>query len=120
MVLGNDITYGITVWRLWKRRNQVIFYEKLFSSQVVLNQVQNLLANKNKTSFAYPHMQRTYSNIEISWNKSTSEWVKCKTNGSVKTTMFKVVCGGVIRDDSGAWLGGVACNLGTCTVLNYE
>ncbi|GAU20014.1 hypothetical protein TSUD_273490 [Trifolium subterraneum] len=52
--------------------------------------------------------------------KPTRGFVKCNTDGAVNQTIHKAACGGVIRDDTGAWIGEVARNLGSCTVLMAE
>jgi ribonuclease HI len=47
-------------------------------------------------------------------------WVKCNTNGDLIPQNQSAACGGVFRDESGAWRGGFVRNIGTCSALMSE
>ncbi|GAU26920.1 hypothetical protein TSUD_05900 [Trifolium subterraneum] len=65
-------------------------------------------------------MQGNYANIEINWKKLLNGWVKCNSDGAVMSARHKAACSGVIRDESGAWISGVARSVGYCSVLMAE
>ncbi|MCI34447.1 ribonuclease H protein, partial [Trifolium medium] len=47
-------------------------------------------------------------------------WIKCNTDGALVAQNQQAGCGGVFRNESGAWLGGFARKLGSCSTLMAE
>ncbi|KAF7842964.1 ribonuclease H [Senna tora] len=63
---------------------------------------------------------RRSEEILVSWEKPDSGWVKVNSDGAVKLAIGSAGCGAIIRDEHGAWVGGVIRALGRCSVLKAE
>lgn len=115
---GWHLTFGFTIWLLWKYRNQVVFNGLTFDPLVVVKQVNFYLSELNSNSF--PHMQPSYRQIVIGWKPRPDEWIKLNVDES-KSHQSKIAgCGGVLRGSTGYWLRGFSRNLGNCSVLLEE
>ncbi|MCI20290.1 ribonuclease H protein, partial [Trifolium medium] len=69
---------------------------------------------------AYPHMTGAYATIQVQWKFPRQGWIKCNTDGALVSQNQQADCGGVFRNESGAWLGGFARKLGSCSALMAE
>ena len=58
--------------------------------------------------------------MEISWSPPNRDWVKVNVDGASKGNLGKARCGGLIRDETGRWLGGFTSKLGICNALTVE
>ncbi|KAF7843768.1 ribonuclease H [Senna tora] len=60
------------------------------------------------------------SKAEEFWEKPEPGWVKFNTDGAVSLSNQIAGCGGIFRDDTGAWMCGYLENLGTLNPLGAE
>ncbi|MCI69371.1 ribonuclease H, partial [Trifolium medium] len=55
----------------------------------------------------------------VHWKASSGERVVLNTDGA-RESYLRCGCGGLIRGDSGEWIGGFAHGIGECSVLVAE
>ncbi|WJX29889.1 hypothetical protein P8452_18486 [Trifolium repens] len=92
----------------------------MFDQQAVILHVSNLLLDVNQTVTTAPHMDKSYRNIQVGWNRPENGWIKCNTDGAVIAQNHQAGCGGVFRDESGSWMRGFARMVGNCSVIMAE
>lgn len=56
----------------------------------------------------------------VKWKAPPAAWVTINVDGSCYRTIGKAACGGLLRDQTGSWLGGYTFNIGCCTVEEAE
>lgn len=58
--------------------------------------------------------------VLLGWVFPQYDWIKCNTNGSCLAGGNQTGCGGMLRDNTGSWVGGFIRDLGTGSVLTAE
>jgi len=64
------------------------------------------------------HPSKAPKIIEVLWNPSTFQWIKCNTDGSANSTTS--ACGGIFRDKDSNFLMCFAQNTGQGTTFHAE
>ncbi|KAL8159278.1 LOW QUALITY PROTEIN: hypothetical protein V2J09_000815 [Rumex salicifolius] len=90
-----DVLFSVTLWWLWRWRNDRVFGGRHQRSDVVrflLKQVREFEGGTDRRG--------------VAWTKPGLEWVKVNTDGAKENSLGIATAGGVIRDDAGRWICG--------------
>ncbi|PNX99881.1 ribonuclease H, partial [Trifolium pratense] len=98
--------------KTWMFKNQQVFDGKQFQTQHVINQVRALAADIQRIGHEAPHMGQQCHTVEVGWKPPVTGWIKCNSDGVLVTLKNKAACGGIIRDNSGGWITGLAWDKG--------
>ncbi|KAL4278400.1 hypothetical protein GQ457_03G030660 [Hibiscus cannabinus] len=113
------VRVAITCWLLWKRRCRLLFAPGDGLMEDVLSRGGRLVEECSRASNAargtQPGRVRTST-----WSKPRVGWVKLNVDASVSTVDRSAGVGGVIRDNQGKWLFGLARFVGRYEVLLAE
>lgn len=85
--------FALTIWWLWKWRNNAIFTGRFHSIQ-------------SKVQWE-----------SRSWKGHEEGAVKVNYDGSIDHLTNKLGCGGLIRDERDKWIGDFVNNIGSCTLV---
>ena len=112
--------FGVAVHFLWCIRNEEIFERLAPTPEEIFNRFQAVLHGRLLATVFRTHTIGADRQVSfIGWELSPSNWVKINSDGSVLDSV-KASCGGLIRDDSGAFLDGFSMNLGSCLITIAE
>ncbi|XP_019163602.1 PREDICTED: uncharacterized protein LOC109159944 [Ipomoea nil] len=120
--VSDNITFAVTLWWVWKWRNEAIFKNLVKPLSVKVQQIRTHIEDINN-SFArcmnpIPTVDQSWK--MLTWKKPPPGTLKLNIDGSVAPLSLTAGCGGVIRNSSGEWITGFIAKLGTCTPLEAE
>jgi hypothetical protein len=98
------ILFGIIFWCIWAHRNQLVFEDKFFDGEAVVIHTRSLLQDINRVDNTFPHMEKSYSYIQVGWTNPSDGWLKCNTNEAQIALNHQAGCDRVFRDESISWL----------------
>ncbi|CAN1824667.1 Putative ribonuclease H protein At1g65750 [Linum perenne] len=114
---------GITLWYLWKSRNEFIFAAKRESAETVARrcsnwkvQVEHAMARDSRLQSG----QARRTEAQISWEPGPIDWATVNVDGSVLRSPDRAAAGGVVRSVDGRAIGAFVANLGCCSVTRAE
>lgn len=115
--------FAITLWWIWKWRNDAIFSNKLAPLQVRVNWIiSQWIETNNAFTKAEIQMnkekQRSWK--KMCWAKPQGDFMKINVDGIVNLSTNRAGCGGILRDSKGEWRGGFVNNMGVCSPLQAE
>ncbi|KAJ1380964.1 Ribonuclease H domain [Sesbania bispinosa] len=119
--LGGDwcLVFGLTVWNLWRCRNEVVFENKVSSTKEVIGRIRNLA--QVGSVLCLPSIDTVRHGVMfVRWCNPELGWIKFNVDGLVKSASRNAGCGGVIRDHRGNWVGCFSFNIGSSSVLMAE
>nr|GMC99849.1 reverse transcriptase [Ipomoea batatas] len=105
--------FAITLWWLWKWRNEDVFKGVQNRIQKKANWIEMQVA-ETRAAFERaraPGSRDTRRSL-LRWSKPESGWLKLNTDGRRNRRTGIAGCGGVFRDDKGNWIEGFIANLG--------
>ncbi|XP_057428997.1 uncharacterized protein LOC130722320 [Lotus japonicus] len=115
------LLFGLTTWQIWKDRCDLIFNNHITLPCNLIILIYSL-AEEITRNLARP---TTVHNLHC--RKQTIHWVKpdhgvwkLNTDGSVRESIGKATCGGLIRDWEGKFIKGFCNNLAFCNPLFAE
>ncbi|CAN1811593.1 Putative ribonuclease H protein At1g65750 [Linum perenne] len=118
------LLFGVTIWLLWKTRNEAIFEQKFVTSDQlrlrVLHWITGVRERMRADSQALSGSLRTREEVLASWRPAPEGWITINTDGSVVHDQHQAAAGGIFRDHSGRRLACFAVNLGHCTIMRAE
>ncbi|KAK7244185.1 hypothetical protein RIF29_39003 [Crotalaria pallida] len=119
-----DVTFGTGLQVIWHMRNLSVFEGKAINVQGAVMQI-NLLANEYNKCNALSRVGLNCNNSSsspslIGWSPPMEGWVKLNSDGSVKSVDGLATCGGVLRNNMGAFLGAFSIKLGHTSIMNAE
>ncbi|CAN1792273.1 Putative ribonuclease H protein At1g65750 [Linum perenne] len=119
----NGLGVGITLWYLWKYRNEFLFSAKRESARTVARRSQSWkftfeAALAREVSLNPTQGRRIES--QISCEPGPWDWVTVNVDGSVQRNPSRAAAGGVVRSCDGQALGAFVANLGCCSVTRAE
>ncbi|KAJ1415138.1 Ribonuclease H domain [Sesbania bispinosa] len=117
---GNwSLIFGLSVWQLWRCRNERVFDNKAVSSVEVVGRIHNLA--RIGDAHCLSGLDQNHRGMKlVRWCSPEQGWIKFNVDGSVKSASKSTGCGGVMRDHCGNWMGGFFFNLGSSSVLMAE
>lgn len=115
-----SLIFGITLSCIWYARNRVVFSGTNFSPQSVSHHVAALCLEVQSALASSPHLTRRYGQQSVAWSCPQPSWWKVNVDGAVRSRDSLAACGGVFRDENGAWRGGFVHYIGTCSILLAE
>ncbi|CAN1729274.1 Putative ribonuclease H protein At1g65750 [Linum perenne] len=119
-----SLIFGITLWILWKARNEDIFDNRSVTSDQLRLRVLNWTAGVRETmkaeSRALSGVVKRSRETLLKWIPAPDDWITVNCDGSVIHPHGQAAAGGIIRDSSGRRLAVFAANLGTCTITRAE
>nr|KYP40981.1 Putative ribonuclease H protein At1g65750 family [Cajanus cajan] len=102
IILHTDvINLSITLWWVWRFRNNMLFNGELWTISAVRRKV-TLSTVENSV---YNDKRRLWMEQPL-WRPPEHPWAKLNTNGSWLSDISTMGMGGVIRDWAGRWRGG--------------
>ncbi|KAL4310298.1 hypothetical protein GQ457_01G018690 [Hibiscus cannabinus] len=111
--------FAILCWLLWKRRCNFLFDTNVeLSDNIVLRG--NRMVGACTQPAAASMGSRKGRARGPSWIKPRMGWIKANVDASVSMVDRSAGAGGVLRDDSGAWISGYARYVGRCDALLAE
>ncbi|KAL9462413.1 hypothetical protein AB3S75_000421 [Citrus x aurantiifolia] len=113
------VCFGVTVWRLWYWRNDVLFNHGSWDSSFIVTDIKArtyeiLRCIKQPLTVKQKKVEKM-----IRWRAPTWPSVSLNTDGARKG-FGQTGAGGLLRDFTGNWIMGFIVNLGTCSVLSAE
>lgn len=119
-----NLIFAITLDRLWWARNELVFKQITPSSACTTTRIKHLVDEVQNSDRLLNGLCRKVShqllNSNINWEVPVLGYAKLNCDGAVRSFNEKAACGGVLRDDNGAFLWGFAVKLGRCTVTQAE
>ncbi|CAA0811177.1 Polynucleotidyl transferase- ribonuclease H-like superfamily protein [Striga hermonthica] len=116
MIMGCEWSkvFAAVLWRLWKRRCEVVFdSHAMIDGEKVLNVIASSI---RELVDAYPPKGNKMTTGKlIAWLKPEEGFVKLNTDGAAKVNPGVAGAGGLIRDEEGRWRTGFMAHLGVCT-----
>ncbi|KAF7812631.1 28 kDa heat- and acid-stable phosphoprotein [Senna tora] len=117
-------TFVVCAWRLWWRRNKVVFEGvKEDKGQVfwdVLFRAKEISESWEKVEGVSRKRMERKKEILVGWKPPDMDWYKVNVDASVNKDNSAAVCGGLLRDSSGSWIKGFTFNIGDCSVIEAE
>ncbi|CAN1186551.1 Putative ribonuclease H protein At1g65750 [Linum perenne] len=119
-----EVTFGITIWILWKERNEAIFEGKPATCDQLRLRVLHWIAGVRETMRA--DSQVTSKDVtrrmdtHIGWKAGPSDCITINTDGSVIQPHSRAAAGGVLRTSLGRPVSSFAANLGRCSIMRAE
>ncbi|KAJ1431095.1 putative ribonuclease H protein [Sesbania bispinosa] len=96
--VGDDwcLIFGLTIWHLWRRRNEVVFQNVEVDTDTIISRVQSLANLSNSVDL---HSSRAVRSSEqwVRWSSPEEGWFKFNVDGSVNIASKKAGCGGILR-----------------------
>lgn len=114
-----NMIFAITVWWVWKWRNEVVFSQKTVDINQKIKWLKEKIVETN-TAFEKARKRdgdRTSCRQHYYWKPPEQGWIKINTDGCSKPLTNAAACGAVLRDSQATFKGGVMCNLGRCTAV---
>ena len=112
------ILFPFAIWNIWKYRNDFVFNRKMQNLNLVAD-IQNI-AVEFMYCVSHPRVLPCRFIKRVSWEKPPLGWAKLNTNGAAVGRSGLARCGGLIRDDKGAWLAGFSRNIGSTSSYAAE
>ena len=113
-----NVLFSFNLWLIWKQRNQVVF-----NSENVNPNLAKVISAQASEFFLYafhPSRNKRIVLRQVKWEKPEVGWLKLNTDGSWNATLGKAAGGGLIRDDLGSWVVGLARKLGNVNSFTAE
>ncbi|CAN1170985.1 Putative ribonuclease H protein At1g65750, partial [Linum perenne] len=119
-----SLPFGITIWLLWKSRNEAIFEQKPGTSDQLRLRVLHWIVGVRETMKADSQVEfggaKQREEVLIQWCPTPEEFVTINTDGSVILPNKSASAGGIIRDWQGRKVAVFAANLGSCSIMRAE
>ena len=111
------VCFGVTVWRLWYWRNDVLFNHGSWDNSSIVTDIKArtyeiLRCIKQPLTVKQKKVEKM-----IRWRAPIWPSVSLNTDGA-KKGFGQTGVGGLLRDFNGNWIMGFLVNLGTCSVLS--
>ncbi|KAA3474645.1 reverse transcriptase [Gossypium australe] len=117
---GSDLTwsclFGMIAWRIWKKRNLLIFQKISWTATEVVKASSSWARQYAATRDIHKSTLQS-SNISTISNEN---WVILSTDGAVNSIIGAAAAGGVARDHEGNWITGFSRFLGVCSPMEAE
>ncbi|KAF7808539.1 putative ribonuclease H protein At1g65750 family [Senna tora] len=117
------LTFVVCAWRLWWRRNKLVFEDVKEDSRKifweVLFRTREISEAWKKVDVGSPQ-KGPKKEISVSWKPPEVGWTKINVDGSVSMDGCSAACGILARDCSGNWVKGFTFNIGDCSILEAE
>ncbi|KAL2902408.1 hypothetical protein RDABS01_027490 [Bienertia sinuspersici] len=118
-----SMTFSLTLWWIWKWRNQRIFrveesepVNKMEFIKCKVEETKSALERDLLTNFSHIRRQELY----IRWTPPPYGWIALNTDGASKGCPGPAGAGGILRDYTGKCLRYFSANLGVCTAMRAE
>nr|GMD40682.1 putative RNA-directed DNA polymerase [Ipomoea batatas] len=122
-VENGPILFAITLWWIWRWRNEIIFKGKSMDIDHKIRWINMQVAESVR---AFEKISQPASNTHnkvqrlIRWTKPPDGWTKMNIDGSRDTLTGHASCGGLLRDVNGNWLLGFKAKVGHCSIEEAE
>ncbi|CAN1139259.1 Putative ribonuclease H protein At1g65750 [Linum perenne] len=120
----NNLLFGITVWCLWKSRNELIFQNKQDEPQTVRARVNFwravVIRSWSDAMNCRGPIASSRSVVDVGWKPALEGWETLNSDGSVIRNPTSAAAGWVIRNMVGRVLVAGAINLGRCSITRAE
>ncbi|CAL5371297.1 unnamed protein product [Camellia sinensis] len=114
-----DTVFVVTLWRLWKARNNVVFNQEAIHTQELVRQIQHEAA-KIHYAFHTDHFTGDYLHFKTNWCPPCAGKIKLNTDGCSKGNPGPAGYGGLCRDARGTWIFGFHGKLESVTSEEAE
>ncbi|CAN1144666.1 Putative ribonuclease H protein At1g65750 [Linum perenne] len=118
------LSFSITIWILWKARNEATFENKLATCDQLRLRVLHWIVGVRETMTAHSQViskgAKGHVEAHIGWRAGPSDYVTINTDGSVLQPHSQAAAGGILRTRRGHPVGSFAANLGRCSIMRAE
>ena len=112
------ILFPFAIWNIWKYRNDFVINRKMQNLNLVTD-IQNQAVEF--MCCVSPLRELSWRIIKrVRWEKPPLGWAKLNTDGVVARNLGLARCGGLIKDEQGAWLVGFSRNIESTTSYAVE
>ncbi|CAA0806228.1 Polynucleotidyl transferase- ribonuclease H-like superfamily protein [Striga hermonthica] len=115
-VLDSDwrFVFATCLWRIWKRRCEVVFNSScVVDAEKLLKVIESSIIELNS---AFPKLEKgSITEGQVAWEKPKEGFIKINTDGACKGNPGILAAGGLLRDANGQWIVGFIAHLGICT-----
>ncbi|KAE8685335.1 hypothetical protein F3Y22_tig00111099pilonHSYRG00216 [Hibiscus syriacus] len=118
-----DIHFGVMIWCIWTRRNQVNFYKETTAFEGITprnTRIKEEITRALHNRVVRQRVQERPGVGGISWEAPPTDWVKLNTDGGWRSDSGWATCGGVFRNSDADWILGFSQKIGCCTVVDVE
>ncbi|CAN1179214.1 Putative ribonuclease H protein At1g65750 [Linum perenne] len=116
-------TFGITLWYLWKARNELIFSDSHNPADALARKIQSwtkTVADAIDRDARLTQDTTVRSLEQIAWDPGPGDLITVNTDGSVLHQPNRAAAGGIVRSSDGRALGAFVANLGSCSITRAE
>ncbi|KAF5474944.1 hypothetical protein F2P56_006796 [Juglans regia] len=92
---------AVVAWRIWKRRNEVVFQQEFISPNSLLKQATQKLKELRLLHHKSPGIPSTDSTTLVQWEASSNSYYKINWDSAVDKQQCKIGIGTIIRDWEG-------------------
>ncbi|CAN1826177.1 Putative ribonuclease H protein At1g65750 [Linum perenne] len=118
------LTFGITIWILWKARNEAIFENKLATCDQLRLRVLHWIVGVRETMRADSQVISKVASrridTHIGWKAGPSDCITINTDGSVLQPHSQAAAGGILTTSMGRLMSTFVANLGRCSIMRAE
>nr|KYP57461.1 Putative ribonuclease H protein At1g65750 family [Cajanus cajan] len=118
-ILWNSI-FGITIWSIWKARNEVIFANWVWKEEEVIKKVKFLVLEVDQHWKVGDYRLLPGEDWLTVWVPPPVGWLKFNVDAVVRLGGTQVGCGGVLHDEKGTWVRGFCRKLEPCSIMEAE
>ncbi|CAN1243679.1 Putative ribonuclease H protein At1g65750, partial [Linum perenne] len=118
------LTFGITIWILWKARNEAIFENKLATCDQLRLRVLHWIVGVQETMRADSQVISKVASqridTHIGWKAGPCDCITINADGSVLQPHSQAAAGGILRTSLGRPVSTFAANLGRCSIMRAK
>lgn len=122
-IMWNTV-FGVILDRLWWRRNEWVFRNKLRDTNAVVMNVKSFLCDWNNNKKLQQNLTPDYINVSIEeaerWKRPLEGFAKVNCDGALHHIAAIASCGAVLHNDDGVFMQAYSRRLGHCSILEVE
>lgn len=98
--------FTITMWWIWRWRNDVVFNAVHLNDKTKTRWLREQYGEVKRAFNSINNTRRTSREEDVRWQKPKVRFIALNIDASVSRIRRTFVCGGILRDCAGNWVGG--------------
>jgi ribonuclease HI len=120
-IANGPVTFGVTVWLCWKRRNIALFQGEDALIEGPIHTIRTIVQQTAVAGKVNGMANRGDSRFDVNERQASHPgWYKLNSDGASNQTTRRAAAGGLIRDDNGLWVREFGRSLGYCSAYWAE